>query len=89
MCVAFPGRDDNLLTRVGIPFLYLFATPSFLVLRVSRLAWLLSAREHYADPDVGSGGAVAPAYFDGHASGSIWGWDTCFLGSGSAPTDAG
>jgi len=89
VCVAFPGRDDNLLTRVGIPSSYIFATPSFLVVRVSRLAWLLSARDHYADPDVLSRGDVAPTYVDGHTPGSGWGWDTCFLGSGSAPTDAG
>jgi len=49
----------------------------------------LSARDHYADPDVLSGGDVAPAYVDGHAPGSGWGWDTCFLGFGSAPADAG
>ena len=89
MCVALPGRDYILPTRVGIPTLYLVATPSFLVVRVSRFAWLLSARDHYADPDVLPGGEVAPAYVDGHAPGSSWGWDTCFLGFGSAPADAG
>ena len=89
MCVALPGRDYNLLTRVGIPSFYLVTTPSFLVVRGARFTWLLSARDHYADPDVPSGGDGAPAYVDGHASGSGWGWDTCFLGSGSAPTDAG
>ena len=56
MCVAFSGRDYNLPTRVGIPTLYLVATPSFLVLRVSLFAWLLRARDHYAVPDVLSGG---------------------------------
>jgi len=89
VCVALPGRDYNLPTRVWIPTLYLVATPSFLVVRVSRFSWLLSARDHYADPDVLSGGDVAPAYVDGHAPGSGWGWDTCFLGFGSAPADAG
>jgi len=49
----------------------------------------LSARDHYADPDVLSGGDVTPTYVDGHAPGSGWGWDTCFLGSGSAHGDAG
>ena len=89
MCVALPGRDYNLPTCVGIPTLYLVATPSFLVVRVSRFAWLLSARDHYADPDVLSGGDVAPAYVDGHAPGFGRGWDTWFLGFGSAPADAG
>jgi len=85
MCVALPGRDYNLPTRVGIPTLYLVATPSFLVVRVSRFAWLLSARDHYADPEVLSRGDVTPAYVDGHAHRSRWGWDTCFLGSGFPP----
>jgi len=89
VCVALPGRDYNLPTCVGIPTLYLVATPSFLVVRVSRFAWLLSARDHYADPDVLSGGDVAPAYVDGHAPGFGRGWDTWFLGFGSAPADAG
>ena len=89
MCVAFPGRNYNLPTRFGIPTLYLVATPSFLVVRVSRLAWFLSVRDHYADPKVLSGGDVDPAYVDGHARGSGWGWDTSFLGFGSAPADAG
>jgi len=69
--------------------LYLVATPSFLVVRVFQFAWLLSARDHYADPDVLSGGDAAPASVDGHAPGSGWGWDTCLLGFGSAPADAG
>ena len=89
MCVALPGRDYNLPTRVGIPTLYLVATSSFLVVRVLRFAWLSSARDHYADPDVLSGGDVAPAYVDGHAPGSGRGWDIWFLGFGSAPTEAG
>jgi len=89
VCVALLGRDYNLPTRVGIPTLYLVATPSFLVVRVSRFAWLLSARDHYADPDVLSEGGVTPAYVDGHAPGSGRGWDTWFLGCGSAPADAG
>jgi len=89
VCVAFPGRDDNLPTRGGIPAVYVVATPSFLVVRVSRFAWLLSARDHYADPDVLSGGEVAPANADGHAPGAGWGWDTVFLGSGSTRADAG
>ena len=89
MCVALPRRDYNLPTRVEIPTLYLVATPSFLVVRVSRFACLLSARDHYADPEVLSGGDVAPAYVNGHAPGSGWGWETCFLGSGCAPADAG
>ena len=84
-----PARDYNRPTRVGIPTLYLAATPSFLVVRVSRFAWLLSARNHYADPDVVFGGDVAQAYVAGHASGSSWGWDTCFFGFGSTPADAG
>ena len=88
MCVACPGRDYNLPTRVGMPTLYLVATPSFLNVGVSRFAWSLSARDHYADPDVLSGGDVAPAYVEGHAPGSGWGWDTCFLGPGLAPADA-
>jgi len=69
--------------------LFLIATPSPFVVRVSRFAWFLSARDHYADPDVLSGGDVAPAYVDGHAPRSGWGWDTCFLGPDSAPADAG
>ena len=89
MCVALPGRDYNLPTRVGILSLYLVATPSFLVVRVSRFAWLLSARDHYADPDVVPGEDVAPAYVNGHAPGSGRGWDAWFLGFGSAPADAG
>ena len=89
MCVTFPGRDYNLPTRVGIPTLYLVATPSFLVVRVSRFAWLSISRDHFADPEVLSAGDVSPAYVDGHAPGSGWGWATCFLESGSAPTDAG
>jgi len=89
VCVALPGRDYNLPTRVGIPTLYLVATLSFLVVRVSLFAWLLSARDHDADPDVLSGGGVTPAYVDGHAPGSGRGWDTWFLGFGSAPADAG
>mgnify|MGYP007064153369 CR=1 FL=1 len=89
MCVAFPGRYYSLPTCVGMPTSYLVATTTSLVVCVSRLAWLLSARDHYADPDVLSRGDVAPTYVDGHTPGSGWGWDTCFLGSGSAPTDAG
>ena len=89
MCVALHGRDYNLPTRVRIPTLYLVATPSFLVVRVSRFAWLLSARDHYADPDVLSGGDFAPAYVDGHAPGSGRGWDTWFLGFGFAPAYVG
>jgi len=89
VCVALLGRDHNLSTRVGIPTLYLVATPSFLVVRVSRFAWLLSARDHYADSDVLFGGDVTPAYVDGRAPGSGRGWDTWFLGFGSAPADAG
>jgi len=89
VCVALPGRDYNLPTRVGIPTLYLVATPSFLVVRVCRFAWLLSAKDHYADPDVLSAGDVTPAYVDGHAPGSGRGWNTWFLGFGSAPADAG
>jgi len=87
--VVLPGLDYNLPTRVGIPTVYLVANPSFLVVRVSRFAWLLSARDYYADPDVLSGGDVARAYVDGHAPASGWGWDTCFLGFGSPPADAG
>jgi len=87
--MALPGREYNFPTRVGIPALYLVSTPSFLVVRVSRFAWLLSARDHYDYPDVLSGGDVSPAYVDGHAPGFGWGWDTCFLGSGSVPADAG
>jgi len=89
VCVALRGRDNNLPTRVGTPTLYLVATPSFWVVRVSPFAWLLSARDHYADPDVLSGRDVAPAYVDGHAPGSGRGWDTWFLGFGSARADAG
>ena len=89
MCVAFPGRDCNLPTCGEISTLYLVAIPFFLVLRVSRFAWLLSARDHYADPDVLSGRDVAPAYVNGHAPGSGWGWDTFFLGPGSTPAYAG
>jgi len=89
VCVALPGRDYNLPNRVGFPTSYLIATPSFLVVRASRFAWLLSARDLYADLDVLSGGDVAPAYVDGHAPGSGCGWETCFLGSGSTPADAG
>jgi len=89
VCVAMPGRDYNLPTRVGIPTLYLVATFSFLVVRVSRFAWLLSARDHYPDPAVLSGGGVTSAYVDVHAPGSGRGWDTLFLGFGSAPADAG
>ena len=89
MCVAFPGRDYNLPTCVGIPTLYLVATPSFLSVGVSRFAWSLSARDHYADPEILSGGEVSPAYLDAHAPGSGWGWDTCFRASGFAPADAG
>ena len=89
MCVALPGRDYNPPTRVGIPTLYIVATPSFLVVRVSRFAWLLSAGDHYADPDVLSGGGVTSAYVDGHAPGSSRGWDTWIFGCGSAPADAG
>ena len=89
MCVPVPGRDYNLPTRVGIPTLYLVATPFFLVVRVSRFAGLLSARDQYADPDFLSGRDVAPAYVNGHAPGSGRGWDTWFLGFGSAPADAG
>jgi len=87
--VELQGRDYNLSTRVGIPTSYLVATTSFLVVRVSRFAWLLSARDHYADRDVLSGGDVAPAYVDGHAFGCGRGWDTWFLGFDSAPADAG
>jgi len=87
--VALPGRDYNLPTRVGIPTLYLVATPFILVVRVARFARLLSARDHCADPDVLSGGDGTSAYVDGHAPGSGWGWDTCFFGFGSAPADAG
>ena len=86
--MALPGLDDNLPTRLWITTVYLAATPSFFVVRVSRFAWLLSARDHYADPDVLSGGDVAPAYVDGHAPGSGWGWDTCLHGLGSTPADA-
>ena len=89
MCVAFPGRDSELPTRVGIPTLYVCTTPSFLVLSVSWCAMLLSARDHYADPDVLSEEDIAPAYVDRHAPGFGWGWDTCLLGSGSTPADAG
>jgi len=89
VCVALPGRDYNLPTRVGIPTLYLVATPSFLFVRVSRFAWLLSARDHYSDPDVLSGGGVTPAYVDGPAPGSGRGWEIWFLVFGSAPADAG
>jgi len=67
VCVDLPGREYNLPTRVGIPTLYLVATSSFLVVRVSRLPWLLSARDHYANPDVLSGGDVFPAYVEEHA----------------------
>jgi len=49
----------------------------------------MSARDHYADPDILSGGGVTPAYVDGHAPGSGRGWDTWVLGLGSAPADAG
>ena len=69
--------------------MYLVATPSYLVVRVSRFAWLLGAPDHYADPDVLSGGEVSPAYVDEHAPGSGWGWDTCFFGSAFTPADAG
>jgi len=89
VCVALPGRDCNLPTRVRIPTLYLVVTPSLLVVRVSRFAWLLSAQDNYAYPDILSRGEVAPAYVDAHAPGSGWGWDTCFLGPRSAPTSAG
>jgi len=89
VCVALPGRDYNLPTRVEIPTLCLVATPSFLVVCVSRFARLLSARDHYADPDVLSGGGVTPAYVDGRAPGSGRGWDAWFLGFGSALADAG
>jgi len=88
VCVALHGRDYNLQTRVGIPTLYLVATSSFLVVGVSRFALLFSARDHYADPDVLSGGDVTPACVDGHAPGSGRGWDTWFLGLGFAPADA-
>jgi len=88
VCVALPGRDYNLPTRVGIPTLNLVATPSFLVVRVSRFAWLLNASDHHAGPDVLSGGDIAPAYVDGHAPGFGRGWDTWFLVFGSAPADA-
>jgi len=89
VCVAFPGRDYNLPTRVGIPTWYLVATPSFWFVHVSRFAWLLSARDHHAYPDVLFGGDITPAYVDGHAPASGWGWETCFLVPGSAPADAG
>jgi len=64
VCMALPGRDYNFPTRVGIPTLYLVATPSFLVVRVSWFAWLLGARDHYAYPDFLSCGDVSPAYVD-------------------------
>ena len=89
MCVASHGRAYNLPTRVGIPTLYHVANPSFLVVFGSRFAWLLCARDRYADPDVLSGGDVTPACVDGHAAGSGRGWDTWILGFGSAPADAG
>ena len=89
MCVALSGRDYNPPTRVGMPTLYLVATPSFLLVRSDRFAWSLSSRANYADPDVLSGGDVARAFVDGHAPGFGWGWDTCFLGSSSTPADAG
>jgi len=73
VCVAFPGRAYNLLTRVGILTLYLVATSSFLVVRVSQFAWLLSSRDRYANPDALSGGDVAPEYVNGHAPCSGWG----------------
>jgi len=74
---------------MGIPSLYLDATPIFLVVRVSRFAWLSKARDQYAEPDVLCWGDVAPAYVDGIVPGSGWGWNTCFLGSNSSPADAG
>jgi len=61
VCVALRGRDYNLPTCVGMPTSYLAATSSFLVVRVSPFAWLLSARDHYADPDDLFGRDVAPA----------------------------
>jgi len=60
-----------------------------LIVRVSRFDRFLSARDHYADPDVLSGRDVAPVYVNGHAPGFVWGWDTCYLRTGSAPADAG
>jgi len=73
VCVALLGWDYNLPTHVRIPTLYLVAIRSFLVVRVSRFAWLLSAEDHSANPDVLSRGDVAPAYVHGHAPGSGWG----------------
>jgi len=55
---------------------------------VSRFAWLLSARHHYADPDVLSGTEIAPAYVNGDAPGSGLGRSTCDFGTVSAPANA-
>jgi len=89
MCVALPGRYYSLPTCVGIPTSYLVATTTSLVVCVSRLAWLLSARDHDAVPNVLSGGDVAPAYVGERTPGCGWVFDTWFLGSGSTPSDAG
>ena len=64
MCVAMPGQYYNVPTPVGIPTLYLVATPSFLVAIGFRFAWLLSARDRHTNPEVFSGGDVVPAYAD-------------------------
>jgi len=73
----------------GFPLCTSFTFPSFLVLRVAQISWLLSARDHYSDADVLSERDVALAYVNGQAPGSRPDWETCYLGSGSTPADAG
>ena len=88
---ACPCPDGITISRIlsGLPLCTSFIFPSFLVLRVAQVSWLLSARHHYSDADVLSGRDVAQANVNGQAPGSRSDWETCYLGSGSTPTYAG